>query len=86
MNRRAIPPTHQAALELLCMVIHREASFQNWFQGLLACPLNLRTSALLHMLTEMRRNKEDDDLIDAVSALCDPVFCEAVNQAVRSLE
>ncbi|MEK0447344.1 MAG: hypothetical protein RLZZ399_2665 [Verrucomicrobiota bacterium] len=85
MKANSLSPSQKAALELLCMVIHREAVFQKWFRGLLACPLNLRTSLLLQMTTEMRRNREDEDLIGAVSALCDPAFCEAAAEAVRSL-
>lgn len=86
MRPSSLSPSQQAALEILCMVIHRDVSFQKWFRGLLACPLNLRTSALLQMIHEMRCNREDEDLMGAVSALCDPVFCEAVDQAVRSLD
>jgi hypothetical protein len=38
------------------------------------------------MTTAMRRNEEDDRLIDAVSALCDPTLFVAVQSAVNSLD
>jgi hypothetical protein len=77
-----MPPRHREALELLCVVILRESSYQSWFRGLMACPVNLRVSALLQMITEMRGNHEDPALIDAVSCLCDPDFCKIVERAI----
>jgi len=34
----------------------------------------------------MRHNQEDDDLIDAISALCDPHLLDAVVEAVKGLD
>lgn len=77
-----MPPRHREALELLCVVLIRERAYQRWFHGLMACPVNLRVSALLQMIAEMRGNDEDPALIDAVSCLCDPDFCETVNRSL----
>ncbi len=79
-----MPPRHREALELLCVVLLRERSYQKWFGGLMACPLNLRISALLQMIAEMRQNDEDPALIDAVSCLCDADFCETVNRELEA--
>ncbi len=86
MNNTDIPARHKAALELLCVVIHHDKHLRAWFKGLITCPENLRTSTLLQMTTAMRRNEEDDRLIDAVSALCDPTLFVAVQSAVNSLD
>lgn len=86
MDSASMPPRHQAALELLCIAIHRDGEIRTWFKGLLACPQNLRTSALLQMTSTMRHNQEDDDLIDAISALCDPHLLDAVVEAVKGLD
>lgn len=81
-----MPQRHREALELLCLVILQEESFRTWFHGLITCPVNIRVSALLQMITQMRHNDEDPELIDAVSTLCDPAFCETVANAVRSVD
>lgn len=85
MSRPPLPPRHREALEVLCMVIRREKTFRQWYRGLVACPSNLRISALLQMIGEMRRNQEEDTLIDAVAALCDEDLFKLVQEAVIEL-
>lgn len=80
-----MPPRHKQALELLCLVIKREPKFKKWFEGLLACPENLRISAILQMTTAMRHDDEDDSLIGAIASLCDPSLLAAVKHTLDEI-
>ena len=85
MASNSLTREQQEALELVCLVIEQEPNIRNWFNGLRLCPENLRISAILQMTSAMQREKEDEALISAISALCNPAIFAAVQSAIEEL-
>lgn len=75
----------RAAMETLVLAIAEDAALSEWFHRLGRLPSNLRSNAVLQIVSAMTEADEDADLISALQCLEDPSFHHLVSQAIAEL-
>jgi hypothetical protein len=56
---------------------------REWFYGLEHLPVSVRQTALSEMTTQMRRDSQDTELVEAVASLANPDIYQSVLETVR---